>query len=269
MKKVFVLAGSDTSGGAGIQADLKTYQENGVYGMTALTTIVAQNPQNEWAHDVYPIDLETVKAQTSTILDGVGVDIMKTGMLPSTDIIQFAADTIDQYNLDAVVDPVLACKGQDEPVYPENAKALRDILVPKALITTPNLFEAGQLADMNNITTIDEMKEAAERIYELGAKHVVVKGGSEVEGDRAVDVYYAGDEFTLLEHDAIDTPYNHGAGCTFASAITSAVVNGHTPEQAVYFAKQFITNAIEASWKLNQYVGPVNQYANRNAHIDL
>ncbi|MDV2581323.1 bifunctional hydroxymethylpyrimidine kinase/phosphomethylpyrimidine kinase [Alkalibacillus haloalkaliphilus] len=265
MKKVFVLAGSDTSGGAGIQADLKTYQELGVYGMTALTTIVAQNPTNSWAHDVYPMEINTVKAQVSTILDGVGVDIMKTGMLPTTEIIQLAADTIEKYKLDAVVDPVLACKGQDEPLYPENAKALRELLVPKALITTPNLFEAGQLAEMDNITTVDEMKEAAKRIYDLGAKNVIVKGGSEVEGNKAIDVFYNGGDMVTVENDVIDTPYNHGAGCTFASAVTASVVKGQSPEEAVRFAKQFITNAIEQSWKLNEYVGPVNQFANRDA----
>ncbi|GAA0466599.1 pyridoxine/pyridoxal/pyridoxamine kinase [Alkalibacillus silvisoli] len=263
MKKVLVLAGSDTSGGAGIQADLKTYQEIGVYGMTALTTIVAQNPNNHWAHDVYPIETNTVKAQIATILDGVGVDMMKTGMLPTTEVIQLAADTIERYHLNAVVDPVLACKGQDEPLYPENAKALREYLVPKALMTTPNLFEASQLAEMNNISTVDEMKEAAKRIYNIGAKNVIVKGGSEVEGDKAIDVFYAGDDFILLENEVIDTPYNHGAGCTFASAITAAIVKGSTPEDAVRFAKSFITNAIGESWKLNEYVGPVNQFANR------
>ncbi|WP_188207756.1 pyridoxine/pyridoxal/pyridoxamine kinase [Alkalibacillus aidingensis] len=263
MKKVLVIAGSDTSGGAGIQADLKTYQEIGVYGMTALTTIVAQNPNNQWAHDVYPIDRETVQAQITTILDGVGVDIMKTGMLPTTEIIELAANTLDKYQLDAVVDPVLACKGQDEPLYPENAKALRELLVPKALITTPNLFEAGQLAQMSNITTVDEMKEAAQKIYDLGAKHVIVKGGSEVEGDQAVDVFYDGDQFELFEHDMIDTPFTHGAGCTFASAVTASIVKGHSPREAVQSAKQFITKAIEQSWQLNEYVGPVNQFANR------
>ncbi|PKR77240.1 bifunctional hydroxymethylpyrimidine kinase/phosphomethylpyrimidine kinase [Halalkalibacillus sediminis] len=263
MKKVFVLAGSDTSGGAGIQADLKTYQETGVYGMTALTTIVAQNPEKGWAHDVYPIDVDTVQAQIRTILDGVGVDIMKTGMLPTTEIIELAAETIDKYNLPAVVDPVLACKGQDEPLYPENAKALRELLVPKALITTPNLFEAGQLAEMDNITTIEEMKEASSRIHELGAKNVIVKGGHEVEGDQAVDVFYDGEVYILLENEIIDTKYTHGAGCTFASAITSALVKGQSPMKSVEFAKNFITNAIQGSWRLNQYVGPVNQYENR------
>ncbi|GEL77950.1 pyridoxine/pyridoxal/pyridoxamine kinase [Tenuibacillus multivorans] len=267
MKKALVLAGSDTSGGAGIQADIKTSQEIGIYPMTALTTIVAQNPSTNWAHDVYPIDIETVKAQLHTILNGVGVDIMKTGMLPTADVIELAADVITKHNLSAVIDPVLVCKGQDEALHPENAEALRDVLVPKALVTTPNLFEAGQLAGMSNITTVEEMKESAKRIYEQGAQNVIVKGGSEVESDQAVDVFYNGDEFTLIETDEIDTTYTHGAGCTFASAITAYIVKGQEPLEAIRSAKTFITNAIEGASELNQYVGSVNPFANRKNHI--
>ncbi|TFB18871.1 pyridoxine/pyridoxal/pyridoxamine kinase [Filobacillus milosensis] len=266
MKKALVLAGSDTSGGAGIQADIKTSQEIGIYPMTALTTIVAQNPSSNWAHDVYPIELNTVKAQLHTILDGVGVDIMKTGMLPTAEVIELAAEVIEKQSLDAVIDPVLVCKGQDEALHPENAEALRNVLVPKALVTTPNLFEAGQLAQMDNITTVDEMKEAAKRIYELGAKHVIVKGGSDVDSEKAIDVYYAGEEFILIETDIIDTTYTHGAGCTFASAITAFIAKGQEPLEAIRSAKSFITNAIQDAPRLNDYVGSVNQYANRKIH---
>ncbi|RPF53988.1 bifunctional hydroxymethylpyrimidine kinase/phosphomethylpyrimidine kinase [Aquisalibacillus elongatus] len=269
MKRALVLAGSDTSGGAGIQADIKTSQEIGIYPMTALTTIVAQNPSNDWAHDVYPIDFDTVKAQLHTILDGVGVDIMKTGMLPTAEVIELAAEVINKHDLKAVIDPVLVCKGQDEALHPENSQALRDVLVPNAYVTTPNLFEAGQLAEMSNITTVDEMKEAAKRIYELGAQHVIVKGGADVEGDVAVDVYYAGGDFILIETDAIDTTYTHGAGCTFASAITAYIAKGQEPLEAIRSAKTFITNAIDGASKLNQYVGSVNQFANRHNHVNV
>ncbi|WP_027965104.1 bifunctional hydroxymethylpyrimidine kinase/phosphomethylpyrimidine kinase [Halalkalibacillus halophilus] len=263
MKKIFVLAGSDTSGGAGIQADLKAYQEIGVYGMTALTTIVAQNPEKDWAHEVYPMETSTVKAQVKTILDGVGVDLMKTGMLPTEEIIHFAADTIEKYDLKAVVDPVLACKGQDEPLHPENAKALREVLVPKAYITTPNLFEASQLAEMPLISSVEEMKEAAKRIHDLGAKHVIVKGGPDVDEQRAIDVYYDGEEFVTFENDIVKTNYTHGAGCTFASAIAAYTAQGKDPNEAMKLAKKFISKAIQQGFELNQYVGSVNAYANR------
>ncbi|MFC0014044.1 MULTISPECIES: bifunctional hydroxymethylpyrimidine kinase/phosphomethylpyrimidine kinase [Allobacillus] len=263
MKKVLIMAGSDTSGGAGIQADLKTMEELGVYGMTALTTMVAQNPESNWAHDVYPIEIDTVKAQLRTILDGIGVDLMKTGMIPTTESIQLAAETIDKYNLEAVVDPVLACKGVDEPVHPENAIALRKILVPKAVITTPNLFEASQLTEMPLLRTVDEMKEAAKKIHDLGAKNVVIKGGSDIDENKAVDVFYDGSELTVLEGEVIQSAYTHGAGCTFASAIAGSYVNGKSPREAVEFAKEFVFNAIKGAEKLNEYVGSVKQYANR------
>ncbi|MGM8214884.1 pyridoxine/pyridoxal/pyridoxamine kinase [Bacillaceae bacterium W0354] len=263
MKKVLTFAGSDTSGGAGIQADIKTFQETGVYGLTALTTIVAQDPTNHWNHNVYPIDVNTVKAQLKTILDGVGVDGMKTGMLPTVDVIELAAKVIDDYQLPAVIDPVLVCKGQDEALHPENSDALRELLVPKALVTTPNLFEAGQLAKMPKVSSIEEMKEAAATIVDLGAKNVVITGGFNLETNQVVDVFYDGDEFMLLQQEKNDTTYTHGAGCTFSSAVISQIVQGKTPKEAVKFAKTFITNAINGSWKLNEYVGPVNQYANR------
>ena len=262
MKKILIMAGSDTSGGAGIQADLKTMEEFGVYGMTALTTMVAQNPEN-WAHDTYPIETSTVQAQLRTILDGIGVDLMKTGMIPTTDSIQLAADTIDRYQLQAVIDPVLACKGVDEPVHPENAVALRNILVPKAVITTPNLFEASQLAEMPLLKTVDEMKEAVKKIHALGAQNVVVKGGADVDDTKAIDVFYDGSELTVLEGELVDSSYTHGAGCTFASAIASAYVSGKSPLESVKIAKEFVRQAIESGHRLNQYVGSVSQYANR------
>lgn len=263
MKKILTLAGSDTSGGAGIEADLKTFQETGVYGMTALTTIVAQDPTNNWNHDVFPIEIDTVKKQLRTILDGVGVDGMKTGMLPSVEVIEIAAQVIEKHQLPAVIDPVLVCKGQDEALHPENADALRERLVPKALVTTPNLFEAGQLANMSKVSSIDDMKQAAQKIVEQGAKSVVITGGFDANTNEVVDVFYDGNEYLLLKQEKIDTTYTHGAGCTFSSAIISQIVQGKTPKEAVQFARDFVTKAIKGSWRLNEYVGPVNQYANR------
>lgn len=264
MKKVLTFAGSDTSGGAGIQADIKTFQELGVYGMTALTTIVAQDPKNDWFHAVFPIEIETVKAQLSTILEGVGVDAMKTGMLPSVETIELAAQIIDQYQLTAVIDPVMVCKGADEALHPENVEALRNILVPKATVTTPNLFEAAQLAEMPPIETVEDMKEAAKKIQESGAKYVIVKGGSKLNHPTAVDVLYDGQEFTIFEEDLLNTTYTHGAGCTFSSAILAEIVKGSPVKEAIKTAKAFITKAIKDAGPLNQYVGSVKQYANRS-----
>lgn len=264
MKKVLTIAGSDTSGGAGIQADLKTFQELGVYGMTALTTIVTMDPKNHWHHNVYPIALETLAAQLETVLS-VGIDAMKTGMLGSVEIIELAAKTIDENKLDKVViDPVMVCKGEDEVLHPETADALRELLVPRATVVTPNLFEAWQLAKTAGpIRTVEDMKEAAVKIHELGAKYVMIKGGSKLQHEKAVDLLFDGKEFKLYESERIDTTYIHGAGCTFSSAITAELAKGKNVLEAVAVAKDFITAAISHGFKLNEYVGPTMHGAYR------
>ncbi|GAA0490449.1 bifunctional hydroxymethylpyrimidine kinase/phosphomethylpyrimidine kinase [Salinibacillus aidingensis] len=264
LPKALTIAGSDSSGGAGIQADLKTFQEHGVYGMSALTVIVAMNPHNHWSHDTYPINADTVRAQLSTILEGVGVDVMKTGMLPTVEIIEIAAKAIKEHNLNqAVIDPVMVCKGADEVIYPELAEALRDVLTPVAKIVTPNLWEAGQLSGMGALTTVEQMKEAAAKIHDLGAENVLIKGGNKLEHEKALDVFFDGKDHEILESEKIDTPYTHGAGCTYSSAITAQLAKGASVKEAVYGAKRFITAAIRHSFKLNQYVGPVNHGAQR------
>ncbi|WP_188457015.1 pyridoxine/pyridoxal/pyridoxamine kinase [Virgibacillus oceani] len=261
MKKTLTLAGSDSSGGAGIQADLKTFQEYGVYGMNALTSIVTMDPTNGWSHGVFPIDVDIVEKQLDTILS-VGIDAMKTGMLGSVEIIELGARKIDEFKLDkAVIDPVMVCKGEDEVLQPENTDAMRELLLPRAAITTPNLFEAGQLAKTGPIKTIDGMKDAAVKIHDLGAKNVVIKGGKALDHEKAVDLFYDGKDFTLLEKEKLDTTYNHGAGCTFAAAVTANLANGKSVKEAVEAAKEFVTAAIAQGWKLNEYVGPVKHGA--------
>ncbi|MEK4909633.1 pyridoxine/pyridoxal/pyridoxamine kinase [Niallia sp. FSL M8-0099] len=265
MKKVLTLAGSDTSGGAGIQADLKTFQELGVYGMTALTTIVTMDPKNHWHHNVFPQDINTVNAQLETVLS-VGIDAMKTGMLGSVEIIEAAAKLIDENNIkNVVIDPVMICKGEDEVLHPETADALRELLVPRATVVTPNLFEAWQLAQTDKpIKTVEDLKEAAAKIHELGPKYVLIKGGSKLGHEKAIDLLYDGKEFTIFESELIDTTYTHGAGCTNSAAITAELAKGATVEEAVQTAKDFITAAISNGFKLNEYVGPTMHGAYRN-----
>ncbi|MCP8615453.1 bifunctional hydroxymethylpyrimidine kinase/phosphomethylpyrimidine kinase [Salirhabdus salicampi] len=264
LPKALTIAGSDSSGGAGIQADLKTFQEHGVYGMSALTVIVAMNPHANWSHEVFPIELDTVRSQLSTIVEGVGVEALKTGMLPTVGSIELAAETIQKHQLqNVVVDPVMVCKGEDEVLYPELAEALQTIITPLATVVTPNLFEAGQLSGLGTITTVEEMKEAAVKIHELGAEHVLVKGGGKLDHPKAVDVLYDGRGMELLEGERIDTTYTHGAGCTYSAAITAGLANGKGVKEAVYDAKSFITAAIRHSFPLNQFVGPVHHGAQR------
>jgi pyridoxine kinase len=262
LKKALTFAGSDSSGGAGIQADIKTFQELGVYGMTALTVIVAMDPHNSWNHQVFPVDLEIIKAQLETIISGVGIDAMKTGMLPTAEIIELAAYTIKKHGLkNVVVDRVMVCKGANEPLNPENTDCFQETLVPLARVVTPNLFEASQLSGMGEIVTLDDMKEAARRIKELGPGYVIVKGGKGLVSDKAIDVVYDGKTMELLESERIDTDNVHGAGCTFSAAITAELAKGAGVREAIATAKQFITEAIRCSFPLNQFVGPTDHSA--------
>jgi len=267
--KALTIAGSDSSGGAGLQADLKTFQELGVYGMTAITTIVAMDPHNDWFHNVFPIDVGTLEAQLETILVGVGIHAMKTGMLGSCEIIDLVGRTIDRHQLDRVViDPVMICKGVDQVLHPETAVSLREVLVPRATVVTPNLFEAAQLSQMPPLKTVEEMKEAARIIHDLGAKYVLVKGGGKLQHEKAVDVLYDGSQFELLEAERIDTTFTHGAGCTYSAAITAELAKGKPVKEAIYTAKRFITEAIRHSFRLNQYIGPTNHFAYRRHLVE-
>ncbi|MCA1033319.1 pyridoxine/pyridoxal/pyridoxamine kinase [Bacillus infantis] len=264
MKKVLTIAGSDTSGGAGIQADLKTFQELGVYGMTALTTIVTMDPKDQWHHHVHPLPIETLKAQLETILS-VGIDAMKTGMLGTVEIIELAAKVMDENKLNnTVIDPVMVCKGEDEVLNPETTDAMRELLLPRATVVTPNLFEAWQLAQTGPIRTIDDMKEAAAKIHDMGAKYVLIKGGSKLKHEKAADLLYDGKDFLLFENELIDTVYTHGAGCTYSSAVTAGLAKGHSVTEAVETAKSFITEAIRHGFRLNEYVGPTKHGAYRS-----
>jgi len=262
LQKVLTIAGSDTSGGAGIQADLKTFQELNVYGMTALTTIVTMSPE-QWQHQVFPIGLDVLESQLKTAFS-VGIDALKTGMLGSVDVIELAASYIDKHDMKRVViDPVMVCKGENEVLHPETADALREVLIKRALVVTPNLFEASQLAKSTPIKTLDDMKEAAAAIYEKGAKYVLIKGGKQLEHEKAVDLLYDGKNYCLFEAEKVDTTFNHGAGCTYAAAIAAELAKGRTVEDAVGLAKQFISKAVRHGFRLNDFVGPVMHAAHR------
>ena len=257
LKKTLTIAGSDTSGGAGIQADLKTFQEHGTYGMNALTVIVTMDPENGWSHGIHPIPVETLDAQLKTAFS-TGIDALKTGMLPTVDIIEKAGKAIKESGLkDVVIDPVMACKGEDEVLFPENVDAMIEYLLPIAKVVTPNLVEAGQLSGLGTLKTIDDLKAAAEKIHAHGAQFVVIKGGKQLEHEEAVDLLFDGEKHYLLSAGKYDTSYNHGAGCTFAAAITANLANGQSVKDAVLNAKIFVTGAIEHGWKLNEFVGPV------------
>lgn len=266
LRKAMTIAGSDTSGGAGMAADLKTFEELNVYGMTALTVIVAQNPHNNWDHEIYPIDIKIVEKQLETILAGIGIDAMKTGMLGSAELVELVARTIDRFQLrNVVIDPVMVCKGIDTIMVPDAAAAIKELLIKRADVITPNTLEAAYLSDMPQVKSLEEIKEAAGKIKELGAKYVVIKGGERMENDEAIDVLYDGKEYTEMAVKKIYPSYNHGAGCTYSAAITAGLANGMTVPEAVQQAKSFITAALQHSFVLNKFSGCTNHTAFRLA----
>ena len=263
MNKALTIAGSDTSGGAGLQADIKTFQELGVYGMSAITVLATMDPKDNWHHNVFPIAIDALEAQLDTALS-VGIDAVKTGMLANVETIETVAKRIKESGIsNVVIDPVMVCKGEDEVLNPENADALREVLTPLATIVTPNLFEASQLAKTAPIRTIDDMKQAAVKINELGAKYVLIKGGSKLQSEKAIDLLFDGKDFKIYESEKVDTTYIHGAGCTFSAAITAELAKGKSVLDAIDVAKDFITEAIRHGWKLNEYVGPTMHGAYR------
>lgn len=257
IRKTLTIAGSDSSGGAGLQADLKTFEEFGVFGFCAITSIVTMDPENNWSHSVSPLDETLFEKQLDTIFS-TSIDAVKTGMLGSVAMIKQTQQKLLNKKIPfIVIDPVIACKGTNELLQPENVDALKTYLLPLATITTPNLVEAGILSGIGELTSVEDMKEAAKIIYALGPKHVVVKGGRRLKTKNAVDVFYDGETFTLLESPQIETAYNHGAGCTFAAAITAGLAKGLDPKEAVLLAKEFVFAAIENGVKINPYLGHV------------
>jgi len=269
LKKTLTIAGSDTSAGAGMQADLKTFQELGTYGIVALTSIVTMDKKS-WSHDVTPIPFDVFEKQLETAIS-IGPDAVKTGMLGTQEIIKRAGDAYVESGADYfVVDPVMVCKGENEVLNPGNTDAMIEYLLPKATVVTPNLFEAGQLANLGTLKSIEDMKKAAEVIHEQGAKHVIIKGGKALDQDKSYDLYYDGQKFYQLTTDMFQQSYNHGAGCTFAAATTAYLANGKSPKEAVIAAKAFVASAIKNGWKMNDFVGPVDHGAyNRIEHIDV
>ncbi|MFO3688236.1 bifunctional hydroxymethylpyrimidine kinase/phosphomethylpyrimidine kinase [Staphylococcus felis] len=269
LKKVLTIAGSDTSAGAGMQADLKTFQEHDTYGMVALAAIVTMDKKT-WSHDVTPIPFDVFNKQLETVIS-IGPDAVKTGMLGTQEVIKRAGEAfIESGAKYFVVDPVMVCKGEDEVLNPGNTDAMIEHLLPKATVVTPNLFEAGQLAGLGTLKSIDDMKKAAEIIHKQGAKHVVIKGGKALDQDKSYDLYYDGEHFYQLTTDMFQQSYNHGAGCTFAAATTANLANGQSAKDAVINAKAFVASAIKNGWKMNDFVGPVDHgAANRIEKIEV
>jgi hydroxymethylpyrimidine/phosphomethylpyrimidine kinase len=253
--RALTIAGSDSGGGAGIQADLKTFAALGVYGLSALTAVTAQNTQGVRAAQELLTGL--VEAQIDAVLEDIGADAAKTGMLSSSAIIHTVAACVSRWKLRLVVDPVMVAKGGDPLLQPEAITALVTELLPLAEVVTPNLPEAEVLTGQR-IETLDDMRAAAQTIYAMGVRHVVVKGGHLT--DAPIDVYFDGQRFTELQTERIVTRHTHGTGCTFSAAITAFLARGMPVGAAVAEAKHFITEAIRHAPGLGHGHGPVNHF---------
>jgi hydroxymethylpyrimidine/phosphomethylpyrimidine kinase len=250
------IAGSDSGGGAGIQADLKTFSALGVFGTSALTAITAQNTIAVTA--VHEIPVEVIGAQIDAVVGDIGADAVKTGMLSSSAIIRAVAAKVREHRLERlVVDPVMVAKSGDRLLREEGVAALRDELLPLALVVTPNLPEAEVLVG-RPVATLDEMRVAAREIVAMGARSALVKGGH-LDGD-PVDVLFDGERIVELPARRVHTKNTHGTGCTYASAIAAYLARGLSVEEAVAQAKVYLTAAIEQAYDVGRGHGPVHHF---------
>ncbi|MDQ7820577.1 MAG: bifunctional hydroxymethylpyrimidine kinase/phosphomethylpyrimidine kinase [Armatimonadota bacterium] len=258
--RALTIAGSDSGGGAGIQADLKTFAVLGVFGTSAITALTAQNTCA--VTGVVEVDPAFVAAQIDAVATDIGVDAAKTGMLANAAIIEAVADRVRRHGIARlVVDPVMVAKSGAPLLRPDAVDALRTRLLPLALVVTPNLPEASALAGGMPIRTEADMLEAARAIGALGPRYVVVKGGHLEESDEAVDLLWDGLRTHRLAAARARTPHTHGTGCIFSAAIAAWLARGADPPAAVAAAKRFVTAAIQGALPLGRGRGPANPLA--------
>lgn len=259
--RVLSIAGSAAQGSAGIQADLKTFQERDVYGMAVVTAIVANNSRTE--QGIFIHDKEMVRAQYEAVMEHVGVDAIKTGMLFSAELIAEVAKVLMQSPpRQLVVDPVMIGKMGSQLLADDAIAVLKESLIPLATVITPNLHEAAKLLNKPFIQSLEEMKQAAKDLHRLGSKYVLVKGGALKE--QAVDVLYDGTAFTYYEKPRVATIHTSGAGCTYSSAIAAELAKGKPLEEAVDIAKSFVHAAIEHALSFGSGIGSTDHAALRN-----
>lgn len=264
--QVLTIAGSDSGGGAGIQADFKTFQELGVFGTSVITAITAQNTLG--VHGIEAISLEMITKQLDAVADDFQITACKTGMLVDAERIEAIANALERHRFEhVVVDPVMVAKGGASLLQERAVEALRTKLLPLATVVTPNIPEAEVLAGMTIRTGADRMK-AAQAIQYLGVDVVIIKGGHTEEED-AVDLIMTGTEAFQVKAPRIQTKDTHGTGCTFSAALTAELAYGKTLRQAVVDAKQFIHQAITHGLSLGQGHGPTNHWGHRLAKEEV
>ena len=257
MRTALTIAGSDSGGGAGIQADLKTFAAHGVYGTSAITAVTAQNTRGVTAWEAVTPAL--VVAQIDAVASDIGADAVKTGMLANAAIVEAVAGALGRLALPfLVVDPVMIAKGGDRLLEQAAVEAIRARLLPLAHVVTPNIPEAEELAGMR-ITALDDMRAAARRILALGPRVVLVKGGH-LDGDDSVDVACMGAEVVEFRGERFDTLHTHGTGCTLASAIAANLALGHDAREAIGRARAYVEGAIRHAPGIGHGHGPLNHF---------
>ena len=257
LKQVLTIAGSDSGGGAGIQADIKAMSANGVFGMSVITAITAQN--TEEVTDVFELPVSIVAAQLDAVFDDFEVAAVKTGMLVSADIISAVTKLLKPQNVtNLVVDPVMISKTGHPLLKPDAIDALTRELLPLALVVTPNVHEAQRLSGIE-IKSLGDARQAAKVIHKLGCKHVLIKGGHLIQ-EKGADLLYDGRFFSVFKGEFIDTPHTHGTGCTYASAIAAQLARGKALPQAVQTAKGYVTEAIRHALAIGHGQGPTNHF---------
>jgi len=248
------IAGSDSGGGAGIQADLKTFAALGIYGTSAITAVTAQNTQG--VTDVLELPVGLVVAQIDAVVLDIGVQAAKTGMLASSAIIEAVAESVARHRIDRlVVDPVMVAKGGARLLREDAVEALRRRLVPLAAVITPNLPEVEVLL-ARRVRSLEERRQAARDLVAMGARAAIVKGGH-AETD-VTDVFWDGQRLAELEGDRVQTANTHGSGCVFSAAIAAALAKGFDPLTAATMAKAFVQGAIANGLEIGHGHGPVN-----------
>jgi hydroxymethylpyrimidine/phosphomethylpyrimidine kinase len=253
--RALTIAGSDSGGGAGIQADLKTFALLGVWGMSAVTSITVQNTTG--VTDVADVPADIVAAQIRAVVTDIGVDAAKTGMLSSREIIEAVADAIEEVGVpNLVVDPVSVSKHGDPLLREDAIEALRKRMVPLATVVTPNLPETSTLVGYE-VETRADMEQAARAILDLGARSALVKGGH-LQGSSSDDLFVHEGGIEWVRGDRIDTPHTHGTGCVLSSSIAAYLARGEPLTEAVRKGKEFVTAAIRRSLALGDGIGPVN-----------
>lgn len=257
LKQVLTIAGSDSGGGAGIQADIKAMSANGVFAMSVITAITAQN--TEEVTEVFELPASVIAGQLDAVFDDFDVAAVKTGMLSSTAIVETVAKMLKpQELLNVVVDPVMISKSGHPLLKPEAIEAFKKQLFPLALLVTPNVHEAQQLSGIE-IKSVADARRAAKVIHGFGSKFVLIKGGHLL-AERATDLLYDGRFFNVFKGEYIETPHTHGTGCTFASAIAAHLARGKSVADAVASAKAYVTEAIRHSLAIGHGTGPTNHF---------